>query len=364
MFIILLVILLFIIVVIVFINQPKFGKLPSGERLATIEKSPNYKNGAFQNTSNTPALAEGETYYNVLKTYLFADKSKAKPTQFLPAIKTNLFELDISRDVLVWFGHSSYYLQVDGKRILVDPVLSGSASPLPGGTKAFRGSDIYAVEDFPSIDYLFITHDHWDHLDYKTVVALKEKVSVVICGLGTGAHLEHWGYDKKYIIEKDWNEAFDLDDGFYVNTVPARHFAGRSFWRNKAIWMSYVLKTPTYNFFIGGDSGYDTHFADIGKRFGPFDLTILENGQYNNSWKYIHMMPGEQLKAAVDLGARKLLPVHSSKFNLSLHDWDEPLKSIVMNNNTKVDIITPMIGEPVWLDDPSQTFKKWWEEVN
>jgi L-ascorbate metabolism protein UlaG (beta-lactamase superfamily) len=363
MIVFLLILLSLIIIVVVFINQPKFGKLPSGERLATIKKSPNYKNGAFQNINNTPSLAEGETYYKVLKTYLFADKSKAKPTKVLPAVKTDLLQLDKSRDVLVWFGHSSYFLQVDGKRILVDPVLSGSASPIPGGTKSFEGSDIYTADDLPPIDYLFITHDHWDHLDYKTILALKEKVTTVICGLGTGAHLEYWGYNKKCIIEKDWNETFNLDEGFEVNTVPARHFAGRSFWRNKAIWMSYVLKTPAYNFFIGGDSGYDTHFADIGAKFGPFDLAILENGQYNNSWKYIHMMPGEHLQAALDLRAKKLLPVHSSKFNLSLHAWDEPLKNITTNNDTGVEIITPMIGEPVWLDVASQTFKKWWEDV-
>ncbi|CAN5438852.1 MBL fold metallo-hydrolase [soil metagenome] len=358
------IILIIALIVFFFVRQPKFGKLPSGERLKTIKNSPNYKNGTFQNLSNTPALTEGTSYYKVLKEFIFSDKSNAKPKQQIPSVKTDLLHLDISQDILVWFGHSSYFMQVDGKRILVDPVLSGSASPLPNGTKAFAGSDIYSTDDIPAIDFLFITHDHWDHLDYKTVVKLREKTGIVICGLGTAAHLEYWGYDTKRIMEKDWNESFEIDNGFNAHTVTARHFSGRSFWRNKSIWTSFVLQTPNYKIFIGGDSGYDTHFAETGKKFGPFDLAILENGQYDKSWKYIHMMPEEVLLAAKELGAKKLLPVHSSKFALANHDWNAPLKTLTsFNQERKVDLVTPMIGEAVNLQDNGQVFKAWWEEV-
>jgi L-ascorbate metabolism protein UlaG (beta-lactamase superfamily) len=353
-------IVLFVLVV-VFIRQPQFGKLPKGERLERIKLSPHYKNNAFQNFSNTPSLSEGETFFRVLKKWLFSDKSIIKPGIPVPSIKTNLHEIDISRNVLVWFGHSSYYIQVDGKRILVDPVLHGSASPLPGGTKAFPGADIYKVEDIPPIDFLFITHDHWDHLDYKTVTGLKPKIDKIICSLGTGAHLEHWGFTPASFIEKDWNETIDMGDGFSAFTTPARHFSGRSLWRNKSMWASYVFQTPNHKIFIGGDSGYDSHFAEIGKKFGPFDLAILENGQYNESWKYIHMMPEEVIKAAIDLDARKLLPVHSGKFALSIHSWDEPLSRITAVPNQELKIVTPMIGETLDLDDTEQVFTKWWE---
>jgi L-ascorbate metabolism protein UlaG (beta-lactamase superfamily) len=133
--------------------------------------------------------------------------------------------------------------------------------------------------------------------------------------LGTGAHFERWNFDQKIIIEKDWNETVELDQGFIVNTLPARHFSGRGFKRNQSLWMSFALQTPTMNLYLGGDSGYDTHFAEIGKAFGPFDLAILECGQYNRNWKYIHMMPEELPQAAIDLKAKKILPVHWSKFS-------------------------------------------------
>lgn len=256
-------------------------------------------------------------------------------------------------------------MQVDGKRFLVDPVFCGFASPFSFSTRAFKNTDVYTAADIPEIDVLFISHDHWDHLDHETLVALRPKIKQVICGLGTGAHLEHWGYDKNSIIEKDWNEEIILGDGFTVNTVPARHFSGRGFKRNKSLWMSYVLQTPAMRIFIGGDSGYDTHFAETGKKFGPFNLAILENGQYDKSWKHIHLMPDEIWKAAADLRAQRLLPVHHSKFAIANHAWDEPLtKTAALRNNTDIALATPMIGEAVDLDHHSQSFTSWWLDVN
>ncbi|MEO6820521.1 MAG: MBL fold metallo-hydrolase [Ginsengibacter sp.] len=359
------IILILAIVIIAFLQQPKFGKLPSKDRLSKIKRSPNYKNGSFQNISPTPDLTEGANYYTVIKQLIFERNARIQPTNKIPSVKTDLLQLDINKDILVWFGHSSYFIQVDGKRILVDPVFSGGASPLPVGTKAFKGTDIYTTEDIPGIDWLFISHDHWDHLDYDTIKKLRPQIKQVICGLGVGEHLEYWGYDKSIIIEKDWNEKIDLPGSFTVHTVPGRHFSGRGIVRNKALWMSFILQTPTMKIFIGGDSGYDTHFAEIGKRFGSFDLVILENGQYNTKWRYIHLLPDEILNVAKQLNAKMILPVHSSKFALGNHAWDEPLELITENNVTEnLNIITPMIGEEVYLKNNNQTFTKWWKEIN
>lgn len=346
----------------IFMQQSKFGKLPNNERLEKIKKSPNYRNGAFQNIHHTPDITEGYSMFSVLYEFLLTKRPRLKPIDNIPSTKTDLLNLDLKEDILVWFGHSSYFIQLDGKKILVDPVLSGYASPLSFTTKAFNGSDPFSADDIPEIDYLFITHDHWDHVDYETLLKLKPKIKKVICGLGVGEHFEHWGYNKNIIIEKDWNEQIVLDSGFIANTVPARHFSGRGFRRNKTLWTSFVLKTPTMNIFIGGDGGYDTYYTEIGEKFGGFDLVVLENGQYDKKWKYIHMMPEEVLQAAKDLKAKKILPVHSSKFAIANHPWDDPLIKITeLNKKMNLNIITPIIGEFVYLKDSTQQFKQWWE---
>jgi L-ascorbate metabolism protein UlaG (beta-lactamase superfamily) len=365
MYITLFILVLLAIAILIFLRQPKFGKLPSGERLAKIKSSPNYRNGSFQNESATPSFTEGANFFSVLKEFIFEKKPSSKPKDKIPSVKTDLLSVDLNKDVLVWFGHSSYFIQVDGKRILVDPVFSGHASPLSFTTNAFIGTDIYSTDDIPPIDYLFISHDHWDHFDYDTIKKLKPKVKKIITGLGTGEHLEYWGYAGENIIERDWNEQVVLDDGFIVNTVPARHFSGRGFKRNAALWTSFVLQTPSMKIFIGGDSGFDKHFESAGKNFGPFDLVILENGQYDKSWKYIHMMPEEVLRVAKELQAKKLLAVHSSKFAIANHAWDEPLSKISeLNKLYNVSLITPMIGEQVNLKEDTQIFTEWWKGID
>ncbi|HEY2721058.1 MAG TPA: MBL fold metallo-hydrolase [Chitinophagaceae bacterium] len=357
-------IFLIAIVVCVFIRQPKFGKHPVGERLERVKKSPYYRDGSFKNVTPTPQLTEGVTYYKAFKDFFFGKKIRIIPNGQIPSVKTNLLNLDIHKDVLVWFGHSSYFIQIDEKRILVDPVFCGHASPFSFSVKAFKGTDIYTTEEIPSIDYLFITHDHWDHLDEKTIKKIKPKIKTAICSLGTGEHLEYWGYDKSKIIELDWNENVVLDKDFKVNATAARHFSGRTFIRNKALWTSFVLQTPTMKIFLGGDSGYDVHFAEIGKTFDFFDLAILENGQYDWKWKYIHSSPEEVLKAAKDLNAKRIFPVHNSKFALASHPWDEPLEKITTYNKTEnLNLITPMIGEQVNLKDNTQIFTEWWKAV-
>jgi len=230
------VVALIVIGVLIFIQTPRFGRRPQGERLKKIELSPNYKDGVFQNLSHTPDLAEGVSMTKVLIDFFFRRSDRSKPKKALPSQKTDLKNLDSAENVIVWFGHSSYFIQADGKKILMDPVFSGAASPISFTTKAFAGADVYAVDDFPEIDILFISHDHWDHLDYETVLKLKGKVKKIITGLGTGEHFERWGFDPSMIEERDWNQTIDLGGGFVVHTTPARHFSGRGFKRNTAIW--------------------------------------------------------------------------------------------------------------------------------
>lgn len=342
----------------------KFGKRPEGKRLETISKSKNYRDGKFQNLNFTPQLTEGTTIPKVLYSFLFQKNPLTKPTGNIPSVKTDLLNLSTEQDALVWFGHSSYFIRLDGKTFLIDPVFSGNASPLPGTNKSFGGTDRYTVADLPAIDYLIITHDHYDHLDHQTIVQLKSKVKTVISGLGVGAHLEYWGYDANTIIETDWYTTTDLGNGFVIHTTPARHFSGRGFTRNKTLWVSYVLQTPGMKIFLGGDSGYDTHFAKIGNEYGPFDLAILENGQYDARWKYIHATPEEMLQIAKELKTRRVFPVHSGKFAMANHAWDEPLKKVSeIAKAQNIPLLTPMIGEMVWLKDENQEFSEWWKEV-
>ncbi|MGZ5209350.1 MAG: MBL fold metallo-hydrolase [Kaistella sp.] len=343
------------------LKHPKFGKAPSGQRLERIQKSPHYKNGKFNNLNPTPQLAEDTSMPEVMFRFLFGKKENRRPLQKFNFTKTDLKNLNPNENVYIWMGHSSYFIQIDGKKILVDPVFSGNASPFSFITKAFEGTDLYTTDDIPELDYLIIYHDNWDHLDYETVKKLNPKTKKVITGLGTGEHLEYWGYDPKKLIELDWNESSDLGNGFKVYCEPARHFSGRGLKRDQAIWASFVFETPNQRIYIGGDSGYDDHYKKIGDKFGSFDLAILENGQYNRDWRYIHFMPGENIKAMKELNAKRMIPVHNSKFALANHSWKEPLTTILDLNTENLRIITPKIGEKVNWEDDSKVYEKWWE---
>lgn len=345
-----------------FMQGKQFGKQPSGKRLERILKSPHYKDGKFQNLSPTPQLTEGTSMPQVLYNFFFSKVENATPKKKFHFTKTDLKNLNPNENFYIWMGHSSYFLQIDGKKILVDPVFNGSVSPLKFTNKAFEGTDIYTTENIPELDYLIITHDHWDHLDYETVTKLLPKVKQVITGLGTGEHLEYWGYEPSKIIELDWFESQDLGNGFKINAEPARHFTGRGLKRDQAIWASFVLETPKNKIYIGGDSGYDNHFKKIGKKYGKINLAILETGQYNPAWKYIHMLPGEQLQAMKDLSANRMIAVHNSKFKLALHSWYEPMEKIHELNKEKLRVITPKIGEKVYWQDDEKVYQKWWEE--
>jgi L-ascorbate metabolism protein UlaG (beta-lactamase superfamily) len=336
------------------------GKLPSGERLERIEASPYYKDGAFAYPGTQPERLKRKSsgsMFGALWRFLFGKQERSKPAAILPSAKTDLFSLPPDENLIVWMGHSSYYLQASGRKILVDPVFSGSAFIV----SAFDGTDVYTPEDIPPLDYLVITHDHWDHLDYETVTALKGRVAKVLTGLGTGAHLEYWGYAPETIIEHDWNQTTDLGGGFAVTAIATPHFSGRFLSRNKSLWTAFALVTPDRKIFIGGDSGYADYFADIGRRFEPFDLAVLECGQYNSGVN--HMFPEDTAQASIDLRAKKLLAVHWAKFALAAHAWDEPIIRLWEECSRRgIPLLHPVIGDAARFDG-EEIFPRWWEGI-
>lgn len=353
-------IVLLIVGGLLFMQHPMFGKLPSGARLERMKQSPNYKDGVFQNQSPTQMLVTDKSKVRVLWDFLFFQVEDLNPKDRLPAVKTDLKALDPDEDILVWMGHSSLYLQINTKRIAIDPVLV-SASPVAFVNKAFAGTNIYQPDDLPNLDYLIITHDHWDHLDYDTMLNLKSRTGKVICPLGVGAHLEYWGFDPQTIIELDWQEDVQLDGEIKLTALPARHFSGRGLSSNHALWAGYMLQSPCGNIYLSGDTGYDTHIKEIKEEFGTIDLAILENGQYNEKWRYIHIMPDDLVKAVEELQPERLMTIHHSKFALGRHPWYEPLNKIEAASEAHAfNLITPMIGEPVMLNDSTQVFKNWW----
>ncbi len=348
-----------------FTKSVKFGSLPTGKRLERIKKSPNYINGQFINKEHTPSFTGRANIFKVLWEVQFKSGKTRRPVAPIPGIKTNIRNLPIGEDVLIWFGHSSYYFQLNGKKFLVDPVFNNAASPLSFTTQAFEGTNFYGADEMPSIDFLILTHDHWDHLDYKTLLKLKPKVNKVICPLGVGAHLQRWEYNENLITEMDWDETYRLDGNHTIHSVTSRHFSGRGLKRNQSLWSSYVLQTDDFKMFLGVDGGFGKHFKEIATRFAPFDFGVIENGQYNQYWKHSHCFPEETAKIIEMLQIDKTLPVHSAKFTLSTHKWDEPLAKLsALSGMHGFDLLTPKIGELIYLKKPNPDLTNWWESIS
>lgn len=358
------IVVVLIISYFIVINGKAFGGVPKGKRLERIRQSKLYRKNKFQNISHTPSIAEGYNMTKVTLDFLFGKKDPLlKPLKEIPSVYTDLRKLDKNQDVFIWLGHSSYYLQTDGVSFLIDPVLSLYGSPFKYFNKAFKGSDVFKPEDIPDLDYLVITHDHFDHLDYPTVKSIRSRTGKVIVPLGVGAHFERWGYPENKLIEEEWGTETELKNNIKLIFTPARHFSGRRVKQNDTLWTSYVLDTPTKKIFLGGDSGYDTHFKMIGEKYGPFDYAILENGQYGEAWRYIHTLPEDVIQAAIDVKAEHIIPVHAAKFALALHPWNEPLQKITsLGKEKELHILTPMIGEVVVLNGSDQQFSTWWED--
>lgn len=347
-----------------YMKQPQFGALPEGKRLELIKKSPHYKEGKFRNTEEKPVISPGHSFIAELWKSLAETYPNTEPEDTLPSVKTNLKTLPPQENIMVWFGHSSFFLQLDGIKILVDPVFSGKASPLPWGVKAYKGSDIYTVADMPEIDYMLLSHDHYDHLDYETVTALQSKVKYVVCGLGAGAHYEKWGYTPEQIIEKDWGDKLEVKPGFTIYAENTHHAGGRGFTDSQALWLSFFIRSSAMNIYYSGDGGYSKRFKEIAKKYPAIDWAIMECGQYNKAWQSVHELPEEVALATTELNAKNLVPVHHSKFTLARHPWNEPLNRIhELSQSKNYRLATPMIGEAVRLDDRTQTFKQWWKTV-
>lgn len=358
MYSILVIIVVLAVATVLVLNLPVFGKAPEGARLERLRKLPNFKaDGTLDNLSPTPMLPDNVSYWDIIVGMIKGNENSS-PKKALPHVTPDFTET--TKTKLIWFGHSSYFLQVDGIRVLIDPVFSKRPSPFSFvGTGAYNGTDFVKAEDFPELDIILITHDHYDHLDYQSILKLKDKARLFITSLGAGAHLEYWGVPANKIIELAWGEE-TIANGLKFIAAPARHFTGRGFKRNQTLWSAFILQASQHKLYLGGDSGYDTHFKQAGEQYGPFDLAILECGQYNANWPLIHMFPEQTVQAAKDLNAKALLPVHWAKFTLALHAWNEP--AIRVSKKAKEEnfkITTPLLGEQVILDE-SYPSKEWW----
>lgn len=342
--------------------QKKFGKLPEGDRLRRIQESPNYKDGEFQNQIPTPVFSKDVSTLSVIWSNIFHRNEHLNPPGPIETVKTDLKALDPRKDTVVWLGHSSWFIQLEGKRILIDPTFSDHSGPVSSANKAFPGTNLYSPDDMPEIDYLLISHDHWDHLDYETVKGLRSKIKRVICPIGIGADFEYWDYPKEKILEADWNDEFTLEKNFTVHVLPARHYSGRLLKKNQTLWAAFALITPDRKLFYSGDSGYGPHFADIGETFEGFDLVLLDAGQYDSRWAYIHMTPEEAARAAEELGAKFLIPAHVGRFGIANHPWDEPfIRMSKVSKRRSYRLITPRIGEIVLFNPDISAYTPWWE---
>ncbi|MGL4734229.1 MAG: MBL fold metallo-hydrolase [Enterovibrio sp.] len=340
-----------------YMKQPEFAE----PIVAPQPNSDHYVDGYFKNVVEGFESISSEGRLAKLYRFLFGKSEDSIPTQPLPSRKTDLKQLELNENIIVWMGHSSFYMQLDGKKFLIDPVFSKNASPVPRTNVAFEGANIYSADDIPDIDYLLITHDHWDHLDFPTLNALRGKIDQVITLIGVGSYLEQWGFDAKKIHQGDWFTAFAQAD-LIIHRLPAQHFSGRRmFERNKTLWGSFAIVTPKHTIYFSGDTGYGPHFKQIADKIGPIDIAVLENGQYNNSWAHIHMTPEQTAQAAKELGAKAILPSHNSKFRLSTHTWYDPLQRLYSASiDQPFKLMTPMIGEAVEVDNSQQTFSLWW----
>lgn len=338
---------------------PSLGQVPDGEQL---KSSPHYVDGAFRNEVASPPRRGGFGFVLAVIRGRFEPRDRPAPEAPLPSVKTDLSALPREQDTVVWLGHSSYFVQLGGKRLLIDPVFSDYAAPVPWMVRAFGGTSVYSADDLPEIDAVLISHDHYDHLDYASMKALAPKTRLVITGLGNGAHLRHWGYPEAKIREMNWHGSVAIGDGLQVHVLPSQHYSGRFMQRNQSLWASFALETPQRRLYFSGDTGFGPHFARIAERFGSFDFVALDGGQYNPRWADIHMTPEEAARAAEILKARTLLSGHAGRFSLARHAWDEPFeRALAASEGKPYRLLTPLIGEPMRLDDAGHAFTPWWK---
>lgn len=347
-----------------FIAYTSMSVNPSGEHLAKISTSEHYNkpNKIFQNPVPI-SISTGRPMYEVMYDFILSGES-LRPIEKLPEDPPNLTELEVKSIYVrfIWFGHSTILLEVEGKRILIDPVFSDYASPIPGIAKRFQ-EPVFNIEDIKDIDIVLISHDHYDHLDYETISKLKERKLKYIVPLGVSAHLEYWGIERENITELDWWQDTKFK-GLVFTSAPAQHFSGRGLInRNTTLWASWAIKGNQHNIYFGGDSGYSEHYKEIGKRLGPFDVSFLENGAYDMDWKSVHQLPEEGVQASIDLKSKIMVPVHWGMFDLALHSWYEPIQRVSIEAEKKgVTILAPKLGQLV---STKVKYKQesWWQPL-
>ncbi len=361
-----LVILGFVLTVVVavalFMNlSPEFGDSATTEQKLKYEKSGHYKDGKFVN--ETP-ISMNFDLGNVID-FIKGSPSR-QPSKNIDIQKVDSLEIvqnDPNETRLTWFGHSAFLLEMDGKNILLDPMLGKMPSPTPWfGARRYSRELPIEIEKLPFIDAVIISHDHYDHLDYGSIMKLKDKVSEFYMPLGVGNHLRSWGVPDEKIHELNWWDETKLSDIQLVCT-PARHFSGRGILDNSAtLWSSWVILGKNDKIYFSGDGGYAPHFKEIGEKFGEFDLALMECGQYNKSWADIHMMPEETAQAGIDVKAKLLMPIHWGAFTLALHDWTDPIERISKKaKELHLELVTPKIGESIILKSESYPQEKWWK---
>lgn len=334
-------------------TAPQFGRPPEGEALQAFASSPQLRDGEFRNRAEV-AMGMGLSKTIDVIYEWFSGASSRSPQGPIPARQLKASELKASelkaeegQAMLTWFGHSAFLLEVGGAKILLDPMLGPAAAPVSFINRRFDYELPISIADLPFIDIVVLSHDHYDHLDYGSILALKEKVGHFLVPLGVGSHLRRWGVEEGKIVELDWWQTEKTRAGVELTATPAQHFSGRSFAdRNRTLWASWVIEAVGVRIFFSGDSGYFPGFKEIGDRFGPFDLTLMECGQYSENWAGIHMLPEETAQAHLDLRGKVLMPIHWGAFDLSLHGWSEPPQRLLKAARShSIEVVTPYIGE-------------------
>ena len=352
----------------------QLGENPSGSYLENLKKSPNYsiKNNKFVNRRENifEEMRKKDSFWNnPMKRFsnnMIFNSNQTIPEQKLPEVHPpNMQKFLEPTDSIkfIWFGHSTILINIMNTIVLVDPVFSPSASPINFLVPRFQ-PPVLELSELPKIDVVLISHDHYDHLDMRTVQALKAHVSKFIVPLGVPSHLRRWGVYDEQIIELDWWNSSDFM-GVVFTSTPAQHFSGRQALlnTNQTLWSSWVVQSGDVSFYFSGDSGYDVHYQQIGEKFGPLDLVFIDSGQYNIRWKEVHNLPEEAVQAAVDLRGRYLVPVHWGMFNLAIHNWYDPIQeSVKYSKKYKVKLMTPKLGQLISLADKTKT-DDWWSKL-
>ncbi|MDO9436859.1 MBL fold metallo-hydrolase [Hydrogenophaga sp.] len=345
-----------------------FGKRAQGERLERMHASPRWEGLGFRNVHPIlPGLRDPSAARPTLKDF-FSSGGRRVPSGPLPSVDPRESWVKAIQSGLraTWLGHSTVLIEIDGYRVLTDPVWGTRASPFRlVGPKRFQPVPL-RLREVPEVDVVVISHDHYDHLDYPTIRALARHSAVpFVTSLGVGAHLEVWGVAPERITELDWWESHRVPGtGVTITAAPSQHFSGRGLKdRNATLWSSMVVSTDRHRVFFSGDTGLTTEYGLIRERLGPFDLVMLEVGAFHPSWGDIHLGPANALKAHALLGGGAFLPVHWGTFGLAMHDWDEPVETLLqLAGAQNTSLLMPRLGEPV---EPAALMPvtPWWRSV-